>query len=138
MKYNSMNNLREYILEKFKIHKNIDLKEELYIFIPYGIDNDFFDYILDKYKKNYYEINYTTIGIKKTLFLTEVEIIDAVKYIKEYYDSTWEIYKIPINYTGLDDDSIAEKLKEKTVDYEKLTYLDFKTKKYDKLEIIDD
>lgn len=132
-----MNSLSQYILEKFKISKNIDLKEELYIFIPFGVDNDFFNYILDKYKKNYYKINYTSIGIKKTLFLTEVEIIDAVKYIKEYYDSSWEIYKIPINYTGLNDDSIAEKLKEKTVDYEKLTYLDFKTKKYDKLEIID-
>ena len=113
-----MNNLKEYILEKFKISKNIDLKEELYIFIPFGVDNDFFNYILDKYKKNYYKINYTTIGIKKTLFLTEVEIIDAVKYIKEYYDSAWEIYKIPINYTGLNDNSIAEKLKENTVDYE--------------------
>lgn len=81
-----MNNLKEYILEKFKIHKGINIKDnDLYIVIPYAETED---YMKDNYKDYYVYVGYNA-------FLLNEDKIKKLINLKKWKDNI-ETYEIPV------------------------------------------
>jgi len=95
-----MRNINTYIIEKFKISKDIGMKKDLYLDIPY-------DDLLFYFERSYKDKRINLINGWTYFVLNDIQIKEG---IKKYKSSRNLVYEIPKEYLDYIDD--IDKLKD--------------------------